>query len=228
MIRHDCAQGSPEWHALRLGIPTASNFGRILTPTGRPSASADAYMHELIAERMLGVALSAESVDFMERGKALEAEAVAWFELQTGADTEAVGFCTTDDGRIGCSPDRLVDSVAGLEVKCPSPAVHVGYLLDGGISDKYRPQVQGGLWITGRKSWWTLSYHPDMPPAMVRVAADEEYIVTLSEALTTFCDRLDAACEKLGVRRTPTAQDEAAGATILREGSATNLGGRTR
>ena len=199
MIRLDCAQGSPEWHAARLGIPTASNFGRIITPGGKPSSAADGYMHELLAERMLGLPLNAESVDFMERGKALEMHAADYYELQRGVDTEAVGFVLTDDRRAGCSPDRFVGGEGGLEIKCPSPAVHVGYLLDGGISDKYRPQVQGALWITGRWWWDTLSYHPDLPSALVRVERDAEFITALESAVVAFCDRLDAACERLGV-----------------------------
>ena len=201
MIRYDFPQGSVEWHAARLGRPTASNFGRIITPTGKPSASADGYMHELIAERMLGYALNTESVDFMERGKALESQAGAWYELRRGVDTETVGFCLTDDEQAGCSPDRFVGLDGGLEIKCPSPAVHVGYLLDGGISAKYRPQVQGSLWITGRWWWDTMSYHPDLKPALVRAERDPDYITALEVAVCAFCERLDAACEQLDVRR---------------------------
>lgn len=206
MIRHDFAQGSPEWHAARLGIPTASNFHRILTPTGRPSASAGAYLHELVAERLLGFPLNTESVDFMERGKALETQAVAWYELQRGLDTEAVGFCTTDDGRAGSSPDRLCGPLGGLEIKCPSPAVHVGYLLAGGISYRYWPQIQGALWITGREWWDTLSFHPDMPQALVRVERDDDYIATLAEAVMAFCERLEEAHERLQAASAPPAE----------------------
>ena len=32
MKRFDCEQGSPEWFALRRGVPTASEFHRIITP----------------------------------------------------------------------------------------------------------------------------------------------------------------------------------------------------
>lgn len=201
MIRLDFPQGSPEWHAARLGVPTASQFGRILTPTGKLSASADSYMCELIAERMLGVPLNAASSDFMERGKAMESDAVAWYELQRGMDTEAVGFCLTDDRRAGCSPDRLIGTDGGLEIKCPSPAVHIGYLLDGGISDKYKPQVQGAMWVTGRAWWDTLSYHADLPQALVRVTRDDAYIAALAVEVGAFCERMAAACERLGVTK---------------------------
>jgi hypothetical protein len=47
-------QGSDEWLQSRLGKPTASNFGKLITPTGKPSASADGYINELIAQRITG------------------------------------------------------------------------------------------------------------------------------------------------------------------------------
>ena len=49
MIELPCQQGSVEWFEARLGIPTASEFSRIVTPTGKLSASRHAYMGELLA-----------------------------------------------------------------------------------------------------------------------------------------------------------------------------------
>lgn len=188
----DCVQGSPEWVAARLGIPTASQFSRILTPGGKPSSSAEPYMHALIAERLLGYpVVSADSTDFMERGKALEPEAVRYYELQRDMEAQRVGFCLADDGRCGCSPDRLIGKDGGLEIKTPSAAVHVGYLLDD-IPKKFGPQVQGCLWITGREWWDVLSYNPELPPALVRVYRDEQHIHNLEAVLSAFCDVLDA------------------------------------
>src|SRR6516162_6673432 len=47
-------QGSGEWYAKRLGIPTASNFHKIITPkTAELSKSAVPYMYKLLAERLL-------------------------------------------------------------------------------------------------------------------------------------------------------------------------------
>jgi hypothetical protein len=42
MITHDVTQGSPEWLEARLGIPTASEFDKIITPTGKPSTQYEA------------------------------------------------------------------------------------------------------------------------------------------------------------------------------------------
>ena len=39
LITLDCEQGSEEWLAARLGIPTATGFENIVTATGKKSAS---------------------------------------------------------------------------------------------------------------------------------------------------------------------------------------------
>ena len=115
-------QGSAQWIAARLGLPTASQFSRILTPrTLKPSASAERYLWELLAERIIGQPANDASTKFMERGKAMEAQAVAFYELQRGVDTRRVGFVTRDDGLVGCSPDRFVGDDGLLEISARRP-----------------------------------------------------------------------------------------------------------
>lgn len=193
----ECAQGSYEWHMARLGIPTASGFARIVTPAGRPSAQADGYLHELVAERLLGHPLETEAIGWMDRGLVTEAEAVRYYEMQRECDTRKVGFVTTDHGLAGCSPDRLVVGERGsLEIKCPSAAVHVGYMLDV-EPRKYWPQIQGALWVTGFDWLDFLSYCPELPPALTRYERDEMFIKVLAEAVGNFSNRLDDAVAKL-------------------------------
>ena len=43
MIVHPAEQGSAAWVEARLGIPTSSQFSRILTPGGKLSTSRDGY-----------------------------------------------------------------------------------------------------------------------------------------------------------------------------------------
>ena len=202
----ECVQGSDQWHMARLGLPTASEFGRLVTPTGKPSAQADAYLHRLVAERLIGMPVDNDTDSpWMTRGSAMEAEAVAFYELQRGEDTRAVGFVTTDDGLAGASPDRLVGDDGLLEIKCPSAAVHVGYLLEV-EPRKYWPQLQGQLWVTGRAWVDFLSYCPGLPPALVRYARDEEFIAKLAEAVPAFACSVEASylrlAEMIGQRRT--------------------------
>lgn len=216
MIALDVLQGSPEWHAARLGLPTASQFDRILTPkTRKLAAGADGYMHELLAEWLTGEAMGPESRLFIERGTGLEASAVAWYEFQKDIETDAVGVCLRDDGRVACSPDRLIADDGGLEIKCPSATVHVANMLTMG--EKHYAQVQGGMWITGR-SWWDLvSYHPEMPSAIVHVTRDDEFIGALAEAVDVFLCRLDEAKERLlAIGCRPRAE---AGAVLAEQGA---------
>jgi hypothetical protein len=189
MIHIDVPQGSPEWIAARIGIPTASCFDQILTPrTLKLSASADNYMHLLLAEWMLGASLDSYVSEWMQRGKDLEDQAISYYELQRDIETEKVGFLMHDDLLAGCSPDRLVGDDGGLEIKCPSPARHVANLLE--MTNQYRAQVQGALWITGRKWWDLMSFHPDMPTALVRFERDEEFILALESAVNAFAQRM--------------------------------------
>lgn len=190
---HVVEQGSAAWHALRLGIPTASAFDRIITPAKMEfSAAARGYAIELVAEKLLGQpVIDLSNVKAVERGKELEPEAAAMYEFETDAKVSPVGFVTTDDGRVGASPDLLVDGLPGaVELKCPSPHTHLGYLLDG-FGNKYKVQVQGQM-LVGDLEWVDrYSYHPLLPPARERTHRDEPFIAKLRAALDQFLDLRD-------------------------------------
>jgi hypothetical protein len=197
MIIVDCEQGKPEWLAARCGIPTASEFGKILTSTGKVSTQAGGYMNKLLAEWMMGEASPSYASEWMERGNEVEAEARDFYSFDTGQEVETIGFALKDErGLVGCSPDCLVGDAGGLEIKCPSPAIHVEYLLAGKVPTKYVPQVQGCLWVTGREWWDFLSYHPELPPLKIRVARDEQYITSLAAEVERFIIKMLARREQ--------------------------------
>ena len=195
MIHHACKQGTTEWLALRAGIPTAGSFDRILTPSGKRSTQQEKYLHQLLAERIMGRPVLQHVSYWMGRGLATEAEAVAYYEGIRDTDTEVAGFCTSDDGRIGASPDRFVGTDGLLEIKCPAEHTHVGYLVTNAVDSVYYAQVQGQLWVTDRMWSDIMSYHPEMPPALIRVPRDDEYIDTLAKAVRAFSERLEEATE---------------------------------
>lgn len=202
----DVAQGSPEWLQARLGIPTASQADRILTPARlKPSSSAAGYRLQLLAEWVLGypVEWSGNSA-YMERGTELEAEARAAYEVEMGVDVEEVGLVLAPGGMFAGSPDGLVDSTGGLEIKCPAIHTHIGYLLDPeSLAAAYRGQVQALLWLTGRE-WWDLwAYHPELPPVRVRVEPDLEWQEAWAPALAGFLGALDYGRERLEPYRRP-------------------------
>jgi len=193
----ECEQNTPEWLQARLARPTASAFGRILTPGGKLSAQADAYCHELLAEWLTGMPRGYEEGggftgnNHTDRGHALEAEARAWYELETGNTVTQVGFVTNDEGTIGCSPDGLVGDDGLVEIKCPAPWTHIGYLLGDTVPPTYRPQVQGQILVAERAWCDFVSYHPLMPPLLVRAERDIHYQDSLRTALAGFLEKLE-------------------------------------
>jgi hypothetical protein len=201
MIKLDVVQGTTEWAMARVGIPTASQFHRIITPkTLKFSEQATGYAHELIAEQVLRVPLDNATSGFMERGKEWEKSAIAHYALQRDVvKMEPIGFVLRDDRRVGCSPDHFVDDDGLLEIKTPNAANHISYLLDDqGIG--YRAQVQGQLWICERDWCDTESYNPEMPAALVRQYRDDMFIAALSKAVDQFLGMMDDMKAKLIAR----------------------------
>jgi hypothetical protein len=194
----DVVQGGPEWHAARAGIPTASNFDKLLTPAKlEPSKSAAPYRNHLIAEWLLGQAvLDDVKSGFMVRGHDLEQDARDWYEMARGVELTPGGFCLRDDGSAGCSPDNLVGDDGMAEFKTPSAANHVGYMLDG-FGNDHRLQVQGGLWVTGRQWQDIVSYSPRLPKVLLRVVRDEKVIDAIANAVQAFTVHLTACKEEL-------------------------------
>jgi hypothetical protein len=198
MIVHECKQGSPEWHQLRLGRPTASVFSQIVTPiNGDLSKSSIKLAHKLLAERFLGYPLDSFTSAAMEAGREGEPKARAWYEFRHDCEVREVGICFTDDGRIGASPDGIVGPGL-IEIKCPNPDTHIGYMLnEAGIGAEYRTQIQGQLWICEAEWLDSLSYCPPFPPRLKRIERDEEFITSMSSAVRQFADQLDELEAKL-------------------------------
>lgn len=188
----NCTQGTPEWFAIRRGIPTASMFDKIVTPAkGQLSKSSVTYAYKLLVERLLNApADKGDSTEWMERGNSLEASAANQYSFVNDVNLDLVGFVTTDDGLIGASPDRLIKGKsAGLEIKVPAPWTHLGYLLDG-PAEAYRPQVQGQLYVCEFEFVDFFSYSERMPACTIRTARDEPYIALLSSALKAFTEQM--------------------------------------
>jgi len=120
------------------------------------------------------------------------------YEFEQGVSTTVVGFMTTDDGRIGASPDRLVVGAPGLlEIKVPAPQNHIAYMVDGFGSD-YFVQVQGQLLVADDREWVDrYSYSDEMPPYQERTYRDMPFVRKLGDALEEFNDQLAAMLERV-------------------------------
>lgn len=202
MIIHDVAQGTQEWLQLRSGIPTASNFHKILTRSGKKSSQQENYMFLLLAEKMMGHPADEFKSEWMIRGTIMEEKALAFYMFQRDVETFPIGFVTNNSGTIGASPDRGIGEAGLLEIKAPNPAKHAAYLLrDGSPYDDYRVQVQGQLWVVEGRQWSDcLSFHPEMPEALSRTERDEAFIRLLSEAVQEFSYKLEQKAKEIADR----------------------------
>jgi hypothetical protein len=198
-IRTDIEQNSLEWLQARSGIPTASEFDNLVTPefkirTGQTPAT---YLNKKLAEAWQGGPLPQFQGIDMEFGHIREEEAVPWFELEYGVQVQRVALVTTDDGRIGCSPDGLIGDAGGLEVKCPAAHTQVEYILAGTLPKDYAAQVHGSLFVTGRAWWKFLSYRRGFPPLVLEVERDDAIRQVLADALGQFLERFDKGMARL-------------------------------
>ena len=216
MIIHTFEQYSEQWWAARSGIPTASRASSILTATkGDLSTSCKPYINELLADKKGLGDPPTEPTEWMLRGTELEPEARRFFTFETGLPVCEVGFITNDTGTAGCSPDSLVMPLdyelngdadlnevpyqAGLEIKCPKPSTHIGYLLNPELPNTYKQQVHFSLALTGLPVWYWMSYHPELDPVIVQVQRDE-YTEKVEKALDQFLLLQFAAMEKLEIQ----------------------------
>jgi hypothetical protein len=199
IIEINVEQGTPEWLDVRKGRATASEFDKIITPTGKVSKSGLAYMRKLARECVCEDPHE-KSLDFVKAikwGNEHEPAARDWFHNNIHP-VEEVGFVHHGDlTPVGCSPDGLlpIDLVhdltdryhGGLEIKCPQVDTHVGYLMEGKLPAKYKLQVHGSMAVTGLDYWYFMSYFPGLNPFVLKVERDD-FTELVSTALHEFAD----------------------------------------
>lgn len=194
-------QNSIEWEEARRGIPTASNFGKIITAKGERSKQRQDYLYKLAGETVAKRTDSQYYGDAMRRGHEIEPKARGFFALKYGVEIDTPAICFRDTRKLyACSPDGLIaGKKEGLEIKSPELTAAVKYLDKGKLPSAYVAQVQGSLMVTGYSVWWFLSYCPGLKPFILPVERDEGLIALYHEAVEEFCDDLKALVAKIAV-----------------------------
>ena len=196
----ECPQGSPEWLEARAGVITASRFKDAVDAlkNGTPSAKSVSYAAQVAIERISRTPSDEGFTTWqMRRGTELEPTARMEYEVITGNLASESGLALTEDGVFGYSTDGFVGDDGLIEIKCPaSPEKIVAIWATGDLSE-YIHQIQGGLWITGRKWCDFIMYCPQLEPVrkqlfLRRVERDDNFIDDMVEKLLAFKARVDA------------------------------------
>jgi predicted phage-related endonuclease len=195
---HNVEQGTPEWHALRAGLPTASCFDHIIArkKDGKPTAARQKYLYTLAGQRLTGQIVETYSGGALERGKVMEDEARKFYVFQSDQTCEQVGFVTNSIWRAGASPDSLVGSAGMLEIKTKEPHILLECLEADEVPEEHIAQCQGQLAV-GNRAWVDFcAYWPGMPKFIKRLERNEPYIAKLRVEVDQFNEELDALVEK--------------------------------
>lgn len=147
---HKFKQGSPEWLAFRVRKVTGTSLKRV-----KGSKHLE-YSDIIASERVTG---KRKERDFksqsMDDGHVLEPYArEAYVEMFNGQNVtvDQVGFIQSDQfPDFGMSPDGLIyyngNLVGVLEIKCPEPQTHIGYIRENTIPTEYRDQIYSAFVI---------------------------------------------------------------------------------
>lgn len=193
----DFDQGTPEWHQVRAGIPTASMFDVIVNKDGtsRKSQGRTTYMSELAGEIITGEPVPGFTSAAPERGHEMEPKARDMYAFITGAEPYEVGFL--QNGDIGCSPDGLIGENGVLEIKSKLPKFAVDCIARDEFPAEHKAQCQGALLVSERE-WIDIAvFWPGLPLFIKRAERDAEYLKNLEASLKQFNEELAALVEKV-------------------------------
>ncbi len=195
LVIFDCEQGQPDWFMARLGIPTASEFHTVMAvgKNGGKSLTRVAYLNKLAGEVLTGDPMPTYTNADMERGKEQEDEARDLYTFTATEELRRVGFVR--NGNAGCSPDSLVGTQGGLEIKSAAAHIQIERLLKDELPSEHKAQVHGSMWVCDRAWWDFMSYCPKLPPFIKRIYRDEPYIARIAHEVELFNIELQQTVE---------------------------------
>jgi len=205
MIFVESKQGTPEWLQARAGACTASRFEDAISKltrasgakkAGDPTAVSDRYAADLAIERISGKP-HGEPVKawILERGHEMEELARIKYEMRTEFPCEETGVVLTDDRKFGYSTDGMPGDEGLIEIKAPIDSTKILEMWETGDVSEYIHQMQGGMWISGRKWCDFIMFVPDLSSAgkdmyIKRIMRDDNFIDAMVEDLMAFDRRV--------------------------------------
>ena len=189
-------QRSDEWYQARCGIITASQIGPLITPKTKKvseSKAAREIAMALTAERITSTVERTYTSSDMWRGIEEEPLARDAYARHTGRRVDTCGFMVRDQGgvSVGYSPDGLVGDDGLIEIKSRLHRVQMETVLDG-IPDAVMPQLQCGLYVSGRSWIDYVSYSGGMHLWVERVYPDDAWQQVIGDAVAKLEQAIDA------------------------------------
>jgi len=194
MIYHDIDQNSEEWDALRLGKFTASTFTDLFM--AKTTAGYKKVIRKVVFERLTGESPESFKSEYMERGHEMEVQAKEAYELYSFNEVKNGGFFELNEW-IGASPDGLIGEDGQIEIKSPAYNTFIDYILSDKVPTEYTYQIQGQLYVTGRKWSDFVAYHPSLPLIIKRVYPDPIIIEQIKTVLDIAINEAKEMIEKI-------------------------------
>ena len=202
------AQGTMEWLKERCGFATASEFDCIMAvdSKGRPLKARYDYAVRLATERLYEEPMEGPVAASLIWGHEAEPFAREEAEIKTGEIIRETGFMRHPTlPWVGCSVDGLIGDDGTYESKCPkNPTVHMKTWLSGEMPEEHIAQVQGQLWVTGRKWCMFVSYDPRAPKKLrlfvAHVPRDDLYIARLEKEMKKFLAEVNVIIRSLNLK----------------------------
>ena len=178
MLDRKMVQGSEAWKSYRKEFIGSSDCAAIL------GVSPWQTIGQLL-EYKLGLRSEQEDNEYMKHGRETEPEARRAFEEFKGVSVypkvvQGLSF------QLASLDGISMDGKTIVEIKCPGAKDHA-IALSGRVPDKYIPQLQHILSVTGAKEIFYWSYK-DGSGILVAIQRDEDYISRLVEKEKAFYD----------------------------------------
>lgn len=194
MIIIECEQGTEAWHKARCGVITASKFKDACDTlkSGSPSDKSITYAAQVAMERISGKPCDETYVTWqMRQGTEREPKARMEYEALTSNLASESGVVLTDDRLFGYSTDGFINEDGMIEIKSLASAKKIVAMFRDEDYSEYEHQIQGGMWITGRKWCDFVMYVPELETVgnqlfHKRINRDDNFIEKLELNLMAF------------------------------------------
>lgn len=171
-------QGSPEWFKAREGMVTGSRAAGILGLN--PYQTRDDVMRLMVREAF-GKPQEFTGNMATEWGKVYEPVARQDAEIDLDVDIDETGFIVHPEHTwIGASPDGLISTDGGIEIKCP-----YSKKIRGEVPKMHLPQINLCMECTDRDSWYYYQWTPEVSKTIL-VGRDREWFASNLDALKAF------------------------------------------